>query len=89
MDNLEINIQESILNIRNFIDSLESKNKKKLEKDLDYIEDSLESLLNYVYAENDNLEELKTSLIKFEQDRIWRSDLIKNSIKKLGARLIK
>ena len=66
MDNLEINIQESILNIRNFIDSLESKNKKKLEKDLDYIEDSLESLLNYVYAENDNLEELKTSLIKFE-----------------------
>lgn len=66
MDNLEINIQESILNIRNLIDSLESKNKKKLEKDLDYIEDSIESLLNYVYAENDNLEELKTSLIKFE-----------------------
>ena len=66
MDNLEINIQESILNIRNLIDSLESKNKKKLEKDLDYIEDSIEILLNYVYAENDNLEELKTSLIKFE-----------------------
>ena len=66
MDELEINIQDSILNIRNHIDSLENKNKKKLEKDLDYIEDSLESLLNYIYAENDNLEELKNSLIKFE-----------------------
>lgn len=66
MDNLEINIQDSILNIRNHIDSLEYKDRKKLEKDLDYIEDSIESLLNYVYAENDNLEELKNSLIKFE-----------------------
>lgn len=66
MDDLEINIQDSILNIRNHIDSLEYKDRKKLEKDLDYIEDSIESLLNYVYAENDNLEELKNSLIKFE-----------------------
>lgn len=66
MDNLEIEIQDKIGNIRNHLEGLDPR-KKKLEKDLDYIEDALESLLNYAYAENDNIKELKSALFKSEE----------------------
>jgi hypothetical protein len=62
MDNIETRVSDKIYNIRNHLEGLDRR-QKGLEEDLDYIEDVLESLLNYAFAENDNLEELKSDLM--------------------------
>lgn len=62
MDNIETRVSDKIYNIRNHLEGLDRR-QKGLEEDLDYIEDVMESLLNYAFAENDNLEELKSDLM--------------------------
>lgn len=62
MDTIENKLSEYIEDVRQEIDNSDIKNKKKIGEKLDYIEDSLQDMLNYIYAEIDNLEDLKESV---------------------------
>ena len=50
MEEKEILITDKIIDIREGIEKSEVKNKKKLQKDLDYIEDMISALMNFVYG---------------------------------------
>ena len=62
MDTIENKLTEYIEDVRQEIDNSDIKNKKGIGEKLDYIEDSLQDMLNYIYAEIDNLEDLKESV---------------------------
>ena len=62
MDTIENKLTEYIEDVRQEVDNSDIKNKKKIGEKLDYVEDSLQDMLNYIYAEIDNLEDLKESV---------------------------
>lgn len=62
MDSIEDKLAEYIEDIRQEVETSDIKNKKKIGDKLNYIEDSLQDMLNYIYAEIDNLEDLKESV---------------------------
>ena len=59
MEEKEILITDKIIDIREGIEKSEVKNKKKLQEDLDYIEDMISALMNFVYGVTDCVIELK------------------------------
>lgn len=59
MEEKEILITDKIIDIREGIEKSEVKNKKQLQKDLDYIEDMVSALMNFVYGVTDCVIELK------------------------------
>lgn len=59
MEEKEILITDKIIDIREGIEKSEVKNKKKLQKDLDYLEDMISALMNFVYGVTDCVIELK------------------------------
>lgn len=58
MEEKEIIITDKIINIRNGIEKADIKNKKQLNEDLDYIEDMLSAMINFVYGISDCTTEL-------------------------------
>lgn len=53
MEEKEIIITDKIMNIRNGIEKADIKNRKQLSEDLDYIEDMLSAMINFVYGISD------------------------------------
>lgn len=62
METIEIKLTDKIIDIRDAIETSELKNKKKLNEDLDYIEDVMGKMLDYIYAEADNLKDFTEDL---------------------------
>lgn len=62
METIEIKLTDKIIDIRDAIEASELKNKQKLGEDLDYIEDVMGKMLDYIYAEADNLKDLTEDL---------------------------
>lgn len=62
METIEIKLTDKIIDIRDAIEASELKNKKKLNEDLDYIEDVMGKMLDYIYAEADNLKDFTEDL---------------------------
>lgn len=59
MENIELKITENIAELRDAIESSDIKQKEEYDKKLNFIEDTLESLLDYIYAQVDNLKDLQ------------------------------
>ena len=62
METIEIKLTDKIMDIRDAIEASELKNKNKLNEDLDYIEDVMGKMLDYIYAEADNLKDFTEDL---------------------------
>ena len=62
MESIETRVSDSISDIRNFVESSDNKSKTKILKEIDYVEEKFEDIINYIYAQVDNLEDLKESL---------------------------
>lgn len=62
METIEIKLTDKIMDIRGAIEASELKNKNKLNEDLDYIEDVMGKMLDYIYAEADNLKDFTEDL---------------------------
>lgn len=58
MEEKEIILTDKIMNIRNGIEKADIKNKKQLNEDLDYVEDMLSAMINFVYGISDCTTEL-------------------------------
>ena len=62
METIEIKLTDKIMDIRDAIEASGIKNKQKLGEDLDYIEDVMGKMLDYIYAEADNLKDFTEDL---------------------------
>ena len=62
MENVETRVSDAISDIRNILEESDIKNKTKILREIDYIEEKFEDMINYIYAQVDNLEDLKESL---------------------------
>lgn len=62
METIEIKLTDKIMDIRDAIEASGLKNKKELGEDLDYIEDVMGKMLDYIYAEADNLKDFTEDL---------------------------
>lgn len=62
MEKVETRVSDSISDIRNILEESDIKNKTKILKEIDYIEEKFEDMINYIYAQVDNLEDLRESL---------------------------
>ena len=62
MESIETKVSDSISDIRNLVESSDAKSKTKILKEIDYVEEKFEDIINYIYAQVDNLEDLKESL---------------------------
>ena len=62
MEKVETRVSDSISDIRNILEGSDIKNKTKILKEIDYIEEKFEDMINYIYAQVDNLEDLRESL---------------------------
>lgn len=60
MEEVENKVNEFIGDIRFAI--IDHPRKKTLEKKIDYLEDVFSAAINYIYAEDDNLKDLKKKL---------------------------
>lgn len=62
MEKVETRVSDSISDIRNILEESDIKNKTKILKEIDYIEEKFEDMINYIYAQVDNIEDLRESL---------------------------
>lgn len=62
MEKVETRVSDSISDIRNVLEESDIKNKTKILKEIDYIEEKFEDMINYIYAQVDNIEDLRESL---------------------------
>lgn len=60
MEEIENKVKENIDDIRSELS--DHPKKKTLEKKIDYLEDVFSSIINYIYAEQDNLNDLNQTL---------------------------
>lgn len=62
MEKVETRVSDAISDIRNILEESDVKGKTKILKEIDYIEEKFEDMINYIYAQVDNLEDLRESL---------------------------
>jgi hypothetical protein len=63
MDDVVSNkIDKIIADLRKHVETLDDYKKRKYTKDLDYLSDAIGYMLNYIWAEKDNMDELVDSI---------------------------
>lgn len=62
METVEEKIEEFFTEVEDIIDQSDRKNKNKIREDLYYVEDVFNRMLDYIYAESDNLRDLEESI---------------------------
>lgn len=62
MESIENKISEVISDIRSFVEKIDNKDKTKVLNKIDYLDEKFEDMINFVYASEDNLEDLKETL---------------------------
>lgn len=69
MDDVTSNKIDSIIaDIRKHADTLEDYKRKKLNDELDYLSDAIGYMLNYIWAEKDNMDELIESVASLGEE---------------------
>lgn len=62
MESIENKMSEVISDIRSYVEKIDNKDKTKILNKIDYIDEKFEDMINFVYASEDNLEDLKETL---------------------------
>ena len=62
MESIENKISEVISDIRSYVEKIDNKDKTKVLNKIDYLDEKFEDMINFVYASEDNLEDLKETL---------------------------
>lgn len=62
METVEEKVKAILIEVEDIIDQSDRKNKNKIKEDLYYIDDVFNKMLDYIYAESDNLRDLEESI---------------------------